>query len=600
MSGWHTRDVPPSLERILDARGATRVRIAPDESWLCYVSDITGTAQLWRIPTSGGVPRRLTFECDRVGTYRISADGKRIAYAADAGGNEKWQLWVMDADGGNARRLTDQDDRIHHLRAWTNDGRSLLVMANTRDLRYFDLWSYPIDGGAPRMLFKHDGTGFDATPLPDGGVVLTLNRRRTDENRLVLVAPDGGSRDLTPEEPMAMYSVVAAVPGGLIVRSDRERDFDGLAALSFDGRFKWLVSPEHDVEDAVASGRRDAYAVNVDGISEIHLREGDADRVLGGLPAGTFPVDLIGDGLALEGDTVAISWVAYDRPATIYISRKGEPWRELVPAVTAGLPADALPETKVVRWPTFDGREIPGFLLTPRGAGRGPRPTIIDIHGGPEGQARPNWNPRTVMFVANGFNVLLPNVRGSTGYGKKYQALDDVALRMDSVRDLDAAAAWLAKSGIAPADKIGVIGQSYGGYMVLAAIAFFPERSWAAAVDVYGIANFLTFFEHTDPWRRPLRAVEYGDPVKDKDLLVSISPITRLDAIKAPVMFIHGANDPRVPIQETEQIVAALKAKGREIDYLRFEDEGHSLAKAKNRAVAYPRVLSFFQRHMGA
>jgi dipeptidyl aminopeptidase/acylaminoacyl peptidase len=225
---------------------------------------------------------------------------------------------------------------------------------------------------------------------------------------------------------------------------------------------------------------------------------------------------------------------------------------------------------------------------------------VIQVHGGPEGQSRPLWTPRDVALVANGFNVLLPNVRGSTGYGKTYESLDDVHLRMDSVKDLDAAAAWLADSGIAPRDKIGVMGQSYGGYMVLAAIAFFPERRWAAAVDVYGIANFITFFEHTAAWRRPLRAAEYGDPVKDRELLISISPVSKLDRIQAPLMVIHGANDPRVPIVETEQIVSALRARGREVEYLRYEDEGHSLAKAANRADAYPKVLAFFQRHMAA
>ena len=199
--------------------------------------------------------------------------------------------------------------------------------------------------------------------------------------------------------------------------------------------------------------------------------------------------------------------------------------------------------------------EDPGLPADAARCEAGPRPTVIEVHGGPEGQARPLWNPRNVALVANGFNVLQPNVRGSTGYGKAYEALDDVRLRMDSVKDLDAAAAWLAEAGIALRDKIGVMGQSYGGYMVLAALAFFPDRNWAAAVDVYGIANFITFFEHTDAWRRPLRAVEYGDPVKDRDFLISISPITKLDAIKAPLMVIHGANDPRVPIVETEQIV---------------------------------------------
>jgi len=587
------------MTQILDARGATRVRFSPDGEWLAFVTDRTGTPQLWRIPTKGGDAQRLTDQ-DRVGAYRFSPDGRRIAYGADVGGNERWQLWVMDADGRNSRKLSQQDDRIHHLRAWTADGRALLAHANLRDPRFFDLLAFDAESGASRVLHRFDGTASDATPLDDGSVVVTTNRARSDENHLLLVTPDGATRELTPDEPPAMHSVVAAVPGGLIVLSDRERDFVGLATIrTADGSFKWLRTPDQDVESARSSGTLDVYALNRDGRSELFVADSGNDAEVGGLPPGCLVTDLIGDSLAFHEGTIAVAWGRYDAPSTIFVIRRGETARELVPPVIEGVIPSDLPETTLVSWPSFDGRRIPGFLLTARGAAPGPRPTVIEVHGGPEGQARPLWNPRTIALVASGFNVLLPNVRGSTGYGKAYQALDDVRLRMDSVKDLDAAAAWLASSKIAPANKIGVIGQSYGGYMVLAAIAFFPKRNWAAAVDVYGIANFITFFEHTDAWRRPLRAVEYGDPVKDRDFLVSISPITKLKDIIAPLMVIHGANDPRVPIVETEQIVKALRARGREVEYLRYEDEGHSLAKTKNRADAYPKVLAFFQRHMG-
>jgi dipeptidyl aminopeptidase/acylaminoacyl peptidase len=223
----------------------------------------------------------------------------------------------------------------------------------------------------------------------------------------------------------------------------------------------------------------------------------------------------------------------------------------------------------------------------------------VQVHGGPEGQARPLWNPLTVALVAAGFNVLQPNVRGSSGYGRAYMSLDDMRLRMDSVKDLDAAAAWLAASRVAPADRIGVIGGSYGGFMTLAAITFCAERKWAAAVDIVGIASFTTFFARTAPWRRPLRAAEYGDPEKDADFLESISPLNFIDRIEAPLLVIHGANDPRVPVHEAEQIVATLRARGRDVEYLLYEDEGHGLAKAKNRADAWPKVVTFFERHMG-
>jgi len=587
--------------RILDARGSSRLALSPDGGTLFYVSDLTGTMQLWSVPVAGGVPIRLSYDCDRVGAYRVSPDGRHVAYGADEGGDERWGLSVMRADGTDARRLSDRRDRIHHVVDWTADGRGVLAFANLRDERFFDLHAFPLDGGPPALVFRHDGTGFRAAALPGGRCVIATNRGRGDEHHLTLVERDGSAKRLTPEAPAAMHAAAQAFDGAVLVRSDRGRDTAAIARVGLDGSFVYVIEPERVIDDLEVAGARFAYGLNVEGRSEVHLVADGRDIVVAGLPPGDLATDLIGNSLALAPDgTLAIAWARYDAPSAVYVARPGRSATLVVPPQMAGLSPEGLPEEQLVSWPSFDGRAIPGFLLRPRGAPRGPRPTVVQVHGGPEGQARPLWNPLTVALVAAGFNVLQPNVRGSSGYGRAYMSLDDVRLRLDSVKDLDAGAAWLAESGVAPRDRIGVIGGSYGGFMTLAAITFHAERDWAAAVDIVGIGSWVSFLERTSPWRRPLREAEYGTLAGDREFLESISPITHVDRIRAPLMVIHGANDPRVPVYEAEAMVGALRGRGAEVEYLRYEDEGHGLAKVKNRADAWPKVVSFFQRHMAA
>ena len=236
-----------------------------------------------------------------------------------------------------------------------------------------------------------------------------------------------------------------------------------------------------------------------------------------------------------------------------------------------------------------DGQRIPYLLYGP-----GDAPTVCHVHGGPESQARPALNAVIQYLVARGISVAVPNVRGSTGYGKTFGSLDDVELRPDAVRDLAELAIDLgAERGV----PVGVMGGSYGGYMTLAAITEYPAL-WRAAVDIVGIANFVTFMERTGTYRRALREAEYGSLEHHRELLERLSPIHKVDAIVAPLMVIHGANDPRVPVQEAEQIVAALKERGREVVYLRYEDEGHGLVRLPNRVDAYPQVAAFLERYL--
>ncbi|HKC90846.1 MAG TPA: hypothetical protein VKE23_05925, partial [Candidatus Limnocylindria bacterium] len=221
--------MPPSLIRILDARGASRVALSPDGGTLYYVSDLTGTVQLWSVPVGGGVPRRLSYEADRVGAYSVAPDGARIAYGADEGGDERWALWVMNADGTEARRVSTETDRIHHVIDWTPDGRAVLVFANLRDERFFDLHEFPVQGGTPKLRFRHDGTGFGAAVLVDGRVVVTTNRSRGDLNHLSLVERDGSTKLLTPDRPAALHQSLHAFEDGILALSDRGRDTPAIA-----------------------------------------------------------------------------------------------------------------------------------------------------------------------------------------------------------------------------------------------------------------------------------------------------------------------------------------------------------------------------------
>jgi dipeptidyl aminopeptidase/acylaminoacyl peptidase len=357
-----------------------------------------------------------------------------------------------------------------------------------------------------------------------------------------------------------------------------------------------LHAPEADVERLEVSpdGRHLAVTVNLGGWSQLRLLEAATGRLVA-TPA--HPPGVIQKlSWHPDGQSVAFDLLQPTRPGTIWTAgTDGAPARLLFAAAEA--PAGARPwEEDSFTAP--DGTDIPTFLIRPEGAPPpGGWPVLIWVHGGPEMQALPNWHPDLQAIAALGIAVMVPNIRGSTGYGRGYAALDDRELRMDAVRDVAAAHAWLAARPEVDAARIAVMGQSYGGWMVLMAVTHFPDL-WAAAVEYYGIARWKTFFERTGPWRIGHRAAEYGDPVRDAALLESLSPLHRADEIRCPMLVAQGLTDPRVPPQESEQIVAALRRRGVPVEYLTFPDEGHGFLKRDNRRTAYRAVLAFLARHL--
>ncbi|MCL4544052.1 MAG: S9 family peptidase [Chloroflexi bacterium] len=603
----------PDFTRLLHVRSAYGPTFSPDGSRIACITDLTGVAQGWIVPLQGGWPERVTFTDDRVGLVSFAPNDDRLLFAWDWEGNEKHRLVLIDRDGSTIP-LTQNGDRMHPFGAWSSDGSFIVYASNERDVSIFDIVRQNLATGDVDLVLQGEGMLRVEAVSPDDRWLLAIYARGSFDELLYRVDLSNGSvTDLAPHVGSARFTAPSwSLDGSTVyVVTDVDDEFERLVALDVETLRRTPIDRGGaDVEHAASSpdGSRIAYVRNIDGYSELVVLRLDTGREL---PVPQLPAGIIGrgsvsawrDSLAWSRDSryLAFSIVGPCTAQNIWVidTTGGTAW-QVTYATQAGINTGSLAEPKSVRYATFDGREIPAFLYAPPGAEPdGDHTAIIQIHGGPEGQSRPAYDPVVQYLVLSGYVVLVPNVRGSTGYGKVYSHLDDVEKRLDSVADVAAGARWLTASGWASPDRIVPYGGSYGGFMVLSCLTEYPEL-WAAGVEFYGIADFVTFFQRTAPWRRRHRAKEYGDPQKDRGLFERISPIRRIDRIKVPLFVFHGKNDPRVPIEETEQIVAAVQAQGVPVEYFRAEDEGHGVTRLGNRLAVYPAVVRFLDRFVPA
>ena len=390
---------------------------------------------------------------------------------------------------------------------------------------------------------------------------------------------------------------------GLYVSTDRDAEFLRLAYLDLaTGAHRYLTTDlAWDVEsfDVAPDGRSIAFVTNEDGAGVLRRIDTDTGAAL---PVPKLPAGVIG-GLEWHesGREVGFTLASARSPSDVYsvdfAAQRVERWTE---SETGGLDAAAFAEPEIVRWPSFDGRSISGLLYKPAARFTGPRPVVINIHGGPESQSRPNYLGRTNYLIDQlGVAVIYPNVRGSTGFGKTFARLDNGRLREDSVRDIGALLDWIRTRPDLDASRVMVTGGSYGGYMTLAAATKFDDRI-RCSLSVVGISNFVTFLENTEDYRRDLRRVEYGDERDPtmREFLLGISPLNHAAKISKPLFIVQGRNDPRVPWTESEQMVATVRAKGGPVWYLLAEDEGHGFAKKRNQDFQFYATVAFIQAHL--
>jgi dipeptidyl aminopeptidase/acylaminoacyl peptidase len=585
------------LKALLELRTATPADIAGDTVLLRC--DLPGTAQLFRVPLGGGELTQLTDSRDPVDGLFVPGT-ETVLLEHDAAGNERTQLSLLDARAGAAPRpLVHDPDFIHRDVSLSRDATHLAYATNRDNGVDWAIYVRSLADGSERRVFAQGGVCGTAGFSPDGRILAVVRRsgRPGDDDLYLVHLDDGRVEHVTPHDDEASYGapVWSADGRSFHVSTNEGRDTRAIARHEL-ATGAWSVAVESDWDlacDGDEAGRRLLVHANEDGYSRLTLHdartaEREREVPLPGRGVVEHPV-FTADGSKLAfrfsspvdaGDT----WV-YDLDAESL---------ERLTQLPRPVSSDDLREPELHRFPSFDGESVPVFLWEPEGDG--PFPVVVMVHGGPESQFQPAFLPSYTPFqqhlVSRGYAVAAPNVRGSTGYGKRYEHLDDLRLRLDSVRDLASLHEWLGARSTIDGSRAALYGRSYGGYMVLAGLAFQPEL-WAAGVECVGISNFVTFLENTAAWRRAVREPEYGSIERDRDFLLEASPITHVDRIRAPLFIQHGANDPRVPLSETEQIHRVLTEKGIRCELLVHADEGHMIGKLENRIETFERAVAF-------
>jgi dipeptidyl aminopeptidase/acylaminoacyl peptidase len=572
------------------------------------------TLQLHAVAQPGGARRQLTFSTEPVAGGQFEPrQGRFIVFSQDVGGGEFYQLHRLDLAEGKTTLLTDGRSRNGNAH-FSHDGRWLFHNSTRRNGRDTDVWRLdPLRPESAEMILQVSGGGWAVLDVQDDGSrVLLQNRRSITDSELHLldVATRKLSRLTPASQRVVSYGSAQFSRDGRSVFATTDLDSEFLRLVRIDVASGGLTplgsntpkSPAWDIEafEVSPDGEQLAFVSNENGSSRLSLLKLSSGKVraVSGIPAGV----MTGLEWHENGRDLGFSLAHAQSPSDAYsVDVKTGRLTRWTESETGGLPATAFREPELITIPSFDQLKVSAFVYRPdssRFAGK--RPVVVIIHGGPESQSRPGFMARYNYFLNElGVALVVPNVRGSAGYGKRFLTLDDGFLREDSVKDIGAFLDWIGTdSGLDPS-RVSVMGGSYGGYMTLASLVHFSDRL-RCGVDVVGISNFVTFLTNTQEYRRDLRRVEYGDE-RDPQMrahLEKISPLNQVDRILVPLMVVQGKNDPRVPLSEAEQMVQALRANGRTCAYLMARDEGHGFAKKPNADFQFLSTILFLREHL--
>ncbi len=600
---WSADDLEESVSLMAKVGSCGSPSFSPDGKRIAFISNMSGSPQVWMVPTEGGWPTQLTALDDPVGTVSWSPDGEWLAFSVAPGGGMNAQIYLMKPDGTDMRRITAGGKETNRLSVWSDDGRWLGWTSNDRNPRSMSAYAYDMTTHESTHIADLEGVGgIEDFNRARTRAVLSRLRSRGSNDLFVRDLSTGKEVLLTPHEgPGTFYLGRFSPDGGTIyLASNKDRDTIAFARVkSNGGAIEVLAQREHNELDSLEITRDGKTAVlgwNVGGKTELTFFDLASSTETRGPK---LPAERAWAQFSRDGRLHAIVTTGSAAPTDVWVyDREADRMWQVTRSPHAGINLDSLIRPTLVRFKAHDGLPLSGWLYRPKGAS-GPGPMVLSFHGGPEGQEAPTFRSDYQALLARGIAVFAPNVRGSSGFGKKFVNLDNGDLRFNGIKDIQSCVDFVVQQGYADPRKLGIMGGSYGGYMVMAGITEFPDL-FAAAANLFGIVNFETFFQHTEPWMAAISTIEYGDPLTQADLLRRLSPIHKIDRIKTATIVLHGANDTNVPVVEAEQVVESLRRRNVPVEYVLFPDEGHGWRRTPNRIRSTVSIVRWFEERLKA
>jgi len=600
-----------SIEKLYMTRAIGATAWSPDGKTIAFISNISGRNNLWLVPAEGGWPTQLTVSDQRQTAPAWSPDGKWIAYMSDYDGDEQWDIFLVSPSTGQVVNLTNTREIAEESPTWSPDGRYLAYMVKPKTSSVFEIDVYDTLMRETRHLTTGTAKNkMNVSPIwsRDGKwIVYTQQQAKgTDSNIFVAEVASGKSTLLTPHQGEQLYSANDFSPDGkqVLITANAANGYDNVALLDIASKkISWLTQDKWEISGGNFSSdsKSITWTANVDGNTDIYLHDIASGKTTTlPLPKGVNQVGGAESAFTRDGSRLLYYHNGPNAPNDVWIySLADGKSRQITHALVAGVRAQDMVEPFLLHYPSRDGKwTISALVYVPYNLPRqAVSPAIVYVHGGPTSQTVNSFS-RIIQYMANqGYIVIAPNYRGSTGYGKEFQQANLFDMGGGDLQDVLAAADWIKQTGYVDPKKLILMGGSYGGYMTMMGVTKAPDV-WAGGVPIVPFVNWFTEIENEDPVLQQSDLATMGDPVKNKALFEDRSPINFIDRVKAPLLLLAGGHDPRCPKTEAQQVVDAIKKRGGVVEYKVYENEGHGFARVENQIDAYKRVAEFLKAHV--